>query len=135
MARDPRTEELYRQLRLQLPRILVMVGIGLLVAGVIAIIAFVAADSGCNAVTNPTIINGGQISGSSTSGSFCGHEHGFLTISFLTLVLGAVLIGLGGMILPTLRARDARMDRDKASASSPSTGAPLPPSESEPVDP
>jgi hypothetical protein len=132
MSRDPRTEELFRQLRLQLPRILVMLGIGLLVVGVIATVAFVAADSGCNAITNPTILNGGQISGAPPSGSFCGHEHGFLTISFLTLVLGAVLIGTGSMILPTLRARDARMAREKAAAAS---AASVPPSDSEPVNP
>jgi hypothetical protein len=88
---------MYRQLRMQLPRILVLIGIGLFVVGIIATIAFVAGDSGCNAATNPAILNGGQISGAPTSGSFCGHEHGFLSISFLTLVLGAVLIGIGGM--------------------------------------
>src|ERR1035441_2704725 len=87
MSRDPRREEMVRQLRLHLPRILVLIGIGLFVVGIIATIAFVARDSGCNAATNPAILNGGQISGAPTSGSFCGHEHGFLSISFLTLVL------------------------------------------------
>jgi uncharacterized membrane protein len=102
-----------RQLRLQLPRILVLFGIGLFVVGIIATIAFVAGDSSCNAATNPSILNGGQVSGAPVSGSFCGHAHGFLTISYLILIVGAILIGIGAMILPTLRARDARMAREK----------------------
>lgn len=103
-----------RQLRLHLPRVLVLLGIGLFVVGIIATIAFVAGDSSCNAATNPTILNGGQVSGAPTSGSFCGHAHGFLTISYLILIVGAILIGIGAMILPTLRARDARMARERA---------------------
>ncbi len=111
MARDPRTDELLRQLRQQLPRIVVLVGIGLLVVGFIATIGFVASDSGCNAATNLSVPGGAP-----TNGSFCGHEHGFLTISFLTLIAGAVLIGIGSMVLPTLRERDARIARQKAEA-------------------
>ena len=103
-----------RQLRLHLPRILVLFGIGLFVVGIIATIAFVAGDSSCNAATNPSILNGGQVSGAPASGSFCGHAHGFLTISYLILMIGAILIGNGAMILPTLRARDARMAREQA---------------------
>jgi hypothetical protein len=103
-----------RQLRLHLPRILVLFGIGLFVVGTIATIAFVAGDSSCNAATNPSILNGGQVSGAPTSGSFCGHAHGFLTISYLILIVGAILIGIGAMILPTLRARDARVAREQA---------------------
>lgn len=103
-----------RQLRLHLPRILVLFGIGLFVVGIIATIAFVAGDSSCNAATNPSILNGGQVSGAPVSGSFCGHAHGFLTISYLILIVGAILIGIGAMILPTLRARDARMAREQA---------------------
>jgi uncharacterized membrane protein len=103
-----------RQLRLHLPRILVLFGIGLFVVGIIATIAFVAGDSSCNAATNPSILNGGQVSGAPASGSFCGHAHGFLTISYLILIIGAILIGIGAMILPTLRARDARMAREQA---------------------
>ena len=103
-----------RQLRLQLPRILVLFGIGLFVVGIIATIAFVAGDSSCNAATNPSILNGGQVSGAPVSGSFCGHAHGFLTISYLILIVGAILIGIGAMILPTLRARDARVAREQA---------------------
>jgi hypothetical protein len=103
-----------RQLRLHLPRILVLFGIGLFVVGIIATIAFVAGDSSCNAATNPSILNGGQVSGAPASGSFCGHAHGFLTISYLILIIGAILIGNGAMILPTLRARDARMAREQA---------------------
>ncbi|MGP0029364.1 MAG: hypothetical protein ACLPVF_02535 [Acidimicrobiales bacterium] len=114
MPRDPRTEELIRQVRLQLPRILVLLGICLLVAGVIATVAFVATDSGCNAATN---LN--SPGGIPTRGAFCGHEGGFLGISFVTLVVGAVLIGLGGMVLPTLRDRDARRARQKAASSTP----------------
>jgi hypothetical protein len=114
MSRDPRREEMVRQLRLHLPRVLVLLGIGLFVVGIIATIAFVAGDSSCNAATNPTILNGGQVSGAPTSGSFCGHAHGFLTISYLILIVGAILIGIGAMILPTLRARDARMARERA---------------------
>jgi hypothetical protein len=105
-----------RQLRLHLPRILVLFGIGLFVVGIIATIAFVAGDSSCNAATNPDILNGGQVSGAPASGSFCGHAHGFLTISYLILIVGAILIGIGAMILPTLRARDARMAREQAAA-------------------
>jgi type II secretory pathway pseudopilin PulG len=56
----------------------------------------------------------GQVSGVPASGSFCGHAHGFLTISYLILIVGAILIGIGAMILPTLRARDARMAREQA---------------------
>jgi uncharacterized membrane protein len=103
-----------RQLRLHLPRILVLFGIGLFVVGIIATIAFVAGDSSCNAATNPSILNGGQVSGAPASGSFCGHAHGFLTISYVILIVGAILIGIGAMILPTLRARDARMAREQA---------------------
>ncbi len=103
-----------RQLRLHLPRILVLFGIGLFVVGIIATIAFVAGDSSCNAATNPNILNGGQVSGAPASGSFCGHAHGFLTISYLILIVGAILIGIGAMILPTLRARDSRMAREQA---------------------
>ena len=103
-----------RQLRLHLPRILVLFGIGLFVVGIIATIAFVAGDSSCNAATNPSILNGGQVIGAPASGSFCGHAHGFLTISYLILIIGAILIGIGAMILPTLRARDARMAREQA---------------------
>ena len=103
-----------RQLRLHLPRILVLFGIGLFVVGIIATIAFVAGDSSCNAATNPSILNGGQVSGAPASGSFCVHAHGFLTISYLILIIGAILIGNGAMILPTLRARDARMAREQA---------------------
>jgi uncharacterized membrane protein len=114
MSRDPRREEMVRQLRLQLPRILVLFGIGLFVVGIIATIAFVAGDSSCNAATNPSVLNGGQVSGAPVSGSFCGHAHGFLTISYLILIVGAILIGIGAMILPTLRARDARMAREQA---------------------
>ena len=114
MSRDPRREELVRQLRLHLPRILVLFGIGLFVVGIIATIAFVAGDSSCNAATNPSILNGGQVSGAPASGSFCGHAHGFLTISYLILIVGAILIGIGAMILPTLRARDARIAREQA---------------------
>jgi hypothetical protein len=130
MPRQAPTAELVRQIRLQLPRILVVVGIGLFVVGIIATIAFVASDSGCNAITNPTVLNGGQITGTPATGSFCGHEHGFLTFSFLTLVLGAILIGIGSMVLPTLRTRDARLARERAAA-------PPPPSEpeSEPANP
>ena len=117
MPRDPRTDELLRQLRQQLPRILVLVGIGLLVAGFIATVAFVASDSGCNAATNLSAPGG-----SPTNGSFCGHEHGFLTISFLTLIAGAVLIGIGSMVLPTLRTRDARQAREKADAAAKAAG-------------
>jgi hypothetical protein len=132
MPRQAPTAELLHQLRLQLPRILVLLGIGLFVIGIIATIAFVAGDSGCNAITNPTVLNGGQISGTPTTGSFCAHEGGFLTISFLTLVLGAVLIGLGSMVLPTLRTRDARLAREKADASS---APPKPEPETEPANP
>src|ERR1700733_92117 len=114
MSRDPRREEMVRQLRLQLPRILVLFGIGLFVVGIIATIAFVAGDSSCNAATNPSILNGGQVSGAPVRGSFCGHAHGFLTISYLILIVGAILIGIGAMILPTLRARDARVAREQA---------------------
>src|ERR1700722_9435278 len=115
MSRDPRREEMVRQLRLLLPRILVLFGIGLFVVGIIATIAFVAGDSSCNAATNPNILNGGQVAGAPASGLFCGHAHGFLTISYLILIVGAILIGIGAMILPTLRARDARMAREKTS--------------------
>jgi uncharacterized membrane protein len=103
-----------RQLRLHLPRMLVLFGIGLFVVGIIATIAFVAGDSSCNAATNPNILNGGQVTGPPASGSFCGHAHGFLTISYLILIVGAILIGIGAMILPTLRARDARTAREHA---------------------
>jgi hypothetical protein len=105
-----------RQLRLHLPRILVLFGIGLFVVGIIATIAFVAGDSSCNAATNPNILNGGQVTGAPASGSFCGHAHGFLTISYLILIVGAILIGIGAMILPTLRARDTRVAREQAAA-------------------
>jgi hypothetical protein len=114
MSRDPRQEEMVRQLRLHLPRILVLFGIGLFVVGIIATIAFVAGDSSCNAATNPNILNGGQVSGAPASGSFCGHAHGLLTISYLILIVGAILIGIGAMILPTLRSRDARVARERA---------------------
>jgi hypothetical protein len=103
-----------RQLRLQLPRILVLVGIGLMVLGVAVTIAFVAGDSGCNSVTNQSVIFGGPVRIGSSGGSFCGHAGGFLAISFTTLVLGAICIGMGAMVLPTLRARDARLSRERA---------------------
>jgi hypothetical protein len=114
VPRDPRSDEIARQLRLQLPRILVLVGIGLMVLGVAVTIAFVAGDSGCNAVTNQSVIFGGPVSIGSSGGSFCGHAGGFLAISFTTLVLGAICIGMGAMVLPTLRARDARLARERA---------------------
>jgi hypothetical protein len=103
-----------RQLRLHLPRILVLVGIGLMVLGIAVTIGFVAGDSGCNAVTNQSVIFGGPVNVAPTSGSFCGHAGGFLGISFATVVLGAMLIALGAMVLPTLRARDARLAREQA---------------------
>jgi hypothetical protein len=115
-----------RQLRLHLPRILVLFGIGLFVVGIIATIAFVAGDSSCNAATNPNILNGGQVAGTPASGSFCGHAHGFLTISYLILIVGAILIGIGAMILPTLRARDARMAREKAAVAAALAESPAP---------
>ena len=90
-------------LRAELPRILVVLGIGFMIIGLVATIALVASDSGCNAATNLSSPGGGP-----TSGSFCGHAHGFLTVSFLTLVAGAGLLAIGSMILPTLRQRDAR---------------------------
>jgi hypothetical protein len=115
-----------RQLRLHLPRILVLFGVGLFVVGIIATIAFVAGDSSCNAATNPNILNGGQVAGAPASGSFCGHAHGFLTISYLILIVGAILIGIGAMILPTLRARDARMAREKAAVAAALAESPAP---------
>jgi hypothetical protein len=115
-----------RQLRLHLPRILVLVGISLFLVGIIATIAFVAGDSSCNAATNPNILNGGQVAGAPASGSFCGHAHGFLTISYLILIVGAILIGIGAMILPTLRARDARMAREKAAVAAALAEPPAP---------
>jgi uncharacterized membrane protein len=126
MPRDPRREEMVRQLRLHLPRILVLFGIGLFVVGIIATIAFVAGDSSCNAATNPNILNGGQVAGAPASGSFCGHAHGFLTISYLILIVGAILIGIGAMILPTLRARDARVARDRATVAATLAESPAP---------
>jgi hypothetical protein len=105
-----------RQLRQQLPRILVLVGIGLMVIGVAVTIAFVAGDSGCNAVTNQSVIFGAPVSVGSRGGSFCGHAGGFLAISFTTLVIGAICVGMGAMVLPTLRARDARLARERAAA-------------------
>jgi uncharacterized membrane protein len=126
MPRNPRREEIVHQLRLHLPRILVLFGIGLFVVGIIATIAFVAGDSSCNAATNPNILNGGQVTGAPASGSFCGHAHGFLTISYLILIVGAILIGIGAMILPTLRARDARMAREKAAIAAALTASPAP---------
>jgi hypothetical protein len=103
-----------RQLRQQLPRILVLVGIGLMVLGIAVTIGFVAGDSGCNAVTNQSVIFGGATSVGSSGGSFCGHAGGFLAIGFTTLVIGAILIAFGAMILPTLRSRDARLARERA---------------------
>jgi hypothetical protein len=103
-----------RQLRQQLPRILVLVGIGLMVLGIAVTIAFVAGDSGCNAVTNQSVIFGAPVSVGSGGGSFCGHAGGFLAISFTTLLIGAILIVWGAMVIPTLRARDARLAREQA---------------------
>ena len=114
VSRDPRTAELHRQLRLQLPRILVLLGIALLVVGVIATIAFVAGDSSCNAGSNLYSVNGGSYDGLRIGSDFCQHEGGFLTITFMTMVLGAILIGMGSMVIPTLRSRDARLAREKA---------------------
>jgi hypothetical protein len=114
VPRDPRTDEMARQLRQQLPRILVLVGIGLMVLGIAVTIAFVAGDSGCNAVTNQQVIFGAPVSVGSSGGSFCGHAGGFLGISFSTVVLGAILIAWGAMVVPTLRARDARLAREQA---------------------
>jgi hypothetical protein len=103
-----------RQLRQQLPRILVLVGIGLMVLGVAVTIGFVAGDSSCNAVTNQSVIFGAPVNVAPTGGSFCAHEGGFLGISFATVVLGAFLIAWGAMVIPTVRARDARLAREQA---------------------
>ncbi len=79
-----------------------------MVLGALATIGFVAGDTSCNAAT--TISPAG---GSSAAG-FCGHEQGFLTGSFVILVVGAVLVALGSMVLPTLRERDARLAAQRA---------------------
>ncbi len=111
---QPRQSELVRQLHLQLPRVLSLLGLGLMIVGTIATIGFVATDSSCNSVTNPALVYGGQVAGSPSTSSFCGHRHGFLTISFLTLVAGAILLLIGTMVLPTLRSRDARLAEQAA---------------------
>jgi hypothetical protein len=109
MHRNERTPPVLIELKRQLPRVLVLLGLGLFVTGLIATIAFVTTDSGCNAATNL------QMANSLPAGSsFCGHEHGFLTLSFLTFLAGAGLIILGGMVLPTLRSRDARIAAAKS---------------------
>jgi len=114
VSQQLRQREVVRQLHLQLPRILALLGIGLMVLGTIATIGFVATDSGCNSATNPSVVYGGQITGSPSTSSFCGHRHGFLTISFLTLIAGAILLLIGTMVLPTLRSRDARLAEQAA---------------------
>ena len=69
---------------------------------------------------------GGKSAGAPASGSFCGHAHGFLTISYLILIVGAILIGIGAMILPTLRARDARVARERAAVAATLAESPAP---------
>jgi hypothetical protein len=98
-------------LRAELPRFLVLLGIGFMVIGLIATIALVASDSSCNAGTN--LSGGGPIDMSGNA--FCGHAHGFEAISFLLLVAGAGMLTIGGLILPTLRTRDARQAELEAS--------------------
>ena len=86
-------------------RLLVLLGVGFMILGVIATIGFVAGDSTCNAAT---MQNGTAVL--APTGSYCSHSQGFLTASFLILVVGAVCVFLGGLVLPTLRERNARRD-------------------------
>lgn len=92
-------------LRPELPRVLVLLGIGFMILGAVAIIGFVAGDSTCNAATNLSSPGGVPSTG---TGSFCGHAEGLLGASFAVLVVGALLLTWGAMVMPTLRARDAR---------------------------
>ena len=103
-----------RQLHLQLPRILALLGIGLMVLGTICNHWLCGHRLRLQFATNPSVVYGGQITGSPSTSSFCGHRHGFLTISFLTLIAGAILLLIGTMVLPTLRSRDARLAEQAA---------------------
>jgi hypothetical protein len=90
-------------LRAALPQILIKLGVAFMILGLIITIGFVAGDTTCNAATN--LSNPVGAPGS----SFCGHADGFEALGFIILVLGAGMLVFGSMILPTLRARDARV--------------------------
>jgi len=87
----------------ELPRILRLLGSALMALGALATIGLVAGDTSCNAATNPSA------TGTVAPAGFCGHEGGFLGFSFFVLVVGAVMVVVGTMVLPTLRERDARV--------------------------
>jgi hypothetical protein len=82
-----------------------------MILGALATIGFVAGDSTCNGATNLSSPSGGP-----TTGSFCGHAHGLLTVSFIVLVIGALLVTVGSLVLPILRDRDARQAAAKSPA-------------------
>jgi hypothetical protein len=88
-------------LKAELPRILGLLGAAFMVIGLVGTIVLVATDSSCNSVTS---LQGGSVAGS----GFCGHAHGLLSASFIVLVVGALLLAVGALVLPTLRTRDAR---------------------------
>jgi Sec-independent protein translocase protein TatA len=102
MGSGKRPVTLGSSLRDDLPRILVLLGIAFMVLGALATIGLVAGDTSCNAATNPYATGGVAPAG------FCGHEQGFLGVSFFVLVAGAAMVVMGTMVLPTLRERDAR---------------------------
>jgi hypothetical protein len=92
-----------------LPRQFVIVGAVMLVVGAIGTIVLVVTNSTCNSATD--MINYGF----SNSGiASCGQRHSYLTIAYLVLVMGAVLIGFGGLVLPTIQSMRAREKREKS---------------------
>jgi hypothetical protein len=103
MSAPPEPIQPISPLKAELPRLFVLLGIGLMVVGLIGTIALVASDSSCNSATNLQ-----SLSTSMAASGFCAHADGLLTVGFLTLVVGAALLITGGMVLPTLRTRDAR---------------------------
>jgi hypothetical protein len=108
-------------LRAALPQILIKLGVAFMILGLIITIGFVAGDTTCNAATN--LSNPVGAAGS----SFCGHAEGFEALGFIILVVGACMLVFGSMILPTLRARDARLAeaaRAAAAAAEPIAGEP-----------
>jgi hypothetical protein len=108
-----------------LPRRMRFAGAILFVAGLLATIVLVATDTRCNAASNLT-----TMAGDTGSSGSCGGGHTFLTASYFVLVIGALLIAVGGLILPVIRDRNAR----RAAAAVPPTAAPPPPPTSPPPE-
>jgi hypothetical protein len=98
----------------ELPRQLWIVGTVFFVVGLVVTIILVVTDSSCNAASNLSNMAAGT-----TSTATCAEQHGGESLSFLVLVVGALMIVVGTMILPVLRDRNARRAANSPPPSTP----------------